>query len=54
MAINVYSTFPKATALEPHYQMLFIVISRTLVGSRGLTPLQKCDWHILQPDMLIN
>ena len=32
-AIKKYSTFHKIPGLEPHYQMQFIVISRTLVGS---------------------
>ena len=31
-----YSTFTKAPGLEPHYQMQFSVMHRTLVGGRGL------------------
>ena len=48
MAMKEYSTFPKAPALlEPHHQV--IVISRTLIGSEGLSPLQRSNWCILQP-----
>ena len=36
-----YTTFPKFPRLEPHYQMRFSIISRTLVGEVGLTPLQR-------------
>ena len=37
MAMKRYSTFPKAPALlKAHYQMLFNVISRTLVRGRVL------------------
>ena len=33
MAMKEYSTFPKAPALlEPHHQIVFSVLSRTLVG----------------------
>ncbi len=31
MAIKRFSTFPKALELEPHYQMQFSDISRTLI-----------------------
>ena len=31
MAMKVYSTFPKAPRLGPHYKMQFTVIHRTLV-----------------------
>ena len=32
MAMKEYSTFPKAPGLEPHYQMKFSVLPRTLIG----------------------
>ena len=37
MAMNKYSTFPKAAGLKPLYEMHFIVISRTLVKAEALT-----------------
>ena len=38
---------PQSSGFEPHHQMQFIVISRTLVGG-CLTTLQRCSQHILQ------
>ena len=49
MAMKGYSKFPKAPGLKPHQWMQFRVISRTFVGMWGLTPWQRCSWHILQP-----
>ena len=43
-----YSTFPKALGLEPHHQMQFNVILRTLVVT-----LQKYSRRILQPRLTV-
>ena len=52
IAVNVYSTFPKAQALlEPHHQIVQCHIQDTRWGS--LTPLQRCSLCILQPFFLI-
>ena len=48
MAMKGYTTFPKAPRLEPHHQMQFNVISKTLLRKR-LTPLQRCSQSIPQP-----
>ena len=44
MAMKRNSIFPKAPRLEPHHQMQFSVITRTLVVGRGHASLQKCSW----------
>ena len=46
--IKMYSTFSKALRLEPHRQMQFSFIPRTLVEGGYLTPLQRCSRHIVQ------
>ena len=51
MKIKEYNTNPKAPGLEPHHQMHFSFISRTLI-ERDLTPLQRCSRCILQPQPL--
>ena len=38
MAIKRLSTFLKVPRLEPHHQMQFSVIPRTLVGGVGVSP----------------
>ena len=41
IAIKGYSTFPRAPEIEPHHQVQFSVILRTLAsGRRRLAPLQ--------------
>ena len=41
MEIKEYSTFPRSQKLEPHHQMQFSVIPRTLLLGRGITPLLR-------------
>ena len=38
MAMKRYSTFSKTSELEPHHQMQFNVICKTLVGGRSVFP----------------
>ena len=52
MTMNEYSTHPRSRELEPHHQMQFNVLLRTLLVVGGLTPLQriqsvysKSHWH---------
>ena len=49
MAIKGYSTFPKPQHHRNLTIRLFSVISRKLIG--GLTPLQRCSWCTLQPQL---
>ena len=49
MAMKEYSAFSKSLALlEPHHQIVYI-ISKTLVGGGGLSPMPRCSWCIQQP-----
>ena len=47
MSMKQYSAFPNAPGLEPI--RWFCVISRTPVQKGRVDPLQRCSWHILQP-----
>ena len=40
MAMKEYSTFPKASGVEPHHQVQFSVICKTLIDG-GVLPLCK-------------
>ena len=55
MAMKEYSTFPKAPRLQPHHQMQFCVISRTLVVERSYPFVEmqlvystaSADWDVM-------
>ena len=44
MAMNGYPTFPKASKIEPHHQMQFCVIPRTLIG--GVLHLFRATFNV--------
>ena len=44
-----YCAFLKAPELEPHHQMPFIFMLRTIIGRMSLTHLQRCSRRIVQP-----
>ena len=47
LAMKGYTIFPQTSWLDPHHEW-FSIISRTLIGVGGLTPLQRCSRRILE------
>ena len=52
MTMKGYHTFPKASILEPHHQIVYFHTQDTHRG--GLTPLQRYNQYILQPQLTGN
>ena len=51
IAMKGYFTFLKASELEPYHQMVQYHIQDNC-WEESLTSLQRCNWHILQPNWL--
>ena len=42
-----YATFPKASGLDPHYQIQFSIISRSLGGGSGGASYPSTEVHLM-------
>ena len=57
MALKMYTRLPEAPGLSPYLRIVYLkidlvsypVISKTLVGRRGLTHVERGSWRFPQP-----